>query len=142
MKDRQHLKKWSIISVAVLTIGIAGVQFAGADGPGGWGNHREGPCYGQELSEDQLKARSAFLDETADIRKNIAVKRAEMRAIMRGDSPDSERAAALSAELFDLRETMRKKAREKGIRGFMGHGGPGMMGPRFGPMGHGPGGRM
>ncbi len=136
MKDRHPLRHLTIISIAVLGLGIAGVRFAGAHGPGVEGRGPGGPCFGQELSEEQQKQRSAFLDETADIRKNMAIKRAEMRALMRSDNPDTAQAAALSAELFDLRESMRKKAAEKGLPAFLGPGRHGMMGPGFGPAGH------
>ncbi len=141
MKNRQQLKKLSVISVAVITLGIAGAQLAGAGGPG---KDFDRPYYGQGFNDEQQALRSAFLDETVDIRKNMAVKRAEMHALMNSNNPDGQQVSALSADLFDLRETMRKKAAEKGLKGFMGHGGPGMMGHHFGrgPGGPGQGGRM
>lgn len=62
-----------------------------------------------------IEERNAFLDETAELRKQFASKRAEMHALMRNDNPDAKRAAQLQGEIFDLREQLRLKAREKGI---------------------------
>jgi len=70
---------------------------------------------GPQMSTEMMKARDAFLNETAALRKNIAEKQAAKRALMRGASPDPEKAAALAGELFDLREQLRTKAQAAGL---------------------------
>ncbi len=70
---------------------------------------------GPQMSEEMMKARDAFLSETTALRKNIAEKQAAKRALMRGATPDPDKAAALAGELFDLREQLRTKAQAAGL---------------------------
>jgi zinc resistance-associated protein len=75
---------------------------------------------GQQMDEATMKARDAFLTETVDLRKSMAQKRAEQRAVMNSTTPDPARAAKIAGELFDLREQLRNKAQAAGLP-------PGMM---------------
>ncbi len=81
----------------------------------GHGGHRF-----QNMDAETREKHSAFLTATTALRKDIAVKRAEKRAIMRSDNPDPNQTAQLTGELFDLRSQMRAKAEEAGIA--YGHG--------------------
>ena len=104
---------------------MAGLQSAGAGpwggGPNKWGGPNCGQCdgngYQRQLQPDTKseEARDAFLSETVEQRKLIAVKRAEKKALMLGDNPDAKRVAELTGEIFDLREQLQSKAEEKGI---------------------------
>ncbi len=74
------------------------------------------------LNKEMQKTRDAFLLETKELRKNIAIKHAAMRAMMRSTNPDPVKVSSLAGEIFDLREQLRTKARAKGLpgHGFMG----------------------
>ena len=94
------------------------------------------PCW---FNKDMRKARDAFLMDTKKLRKDVAIKRAVMRAMMHSTNPDPVKVSSLAGEIFDLREQLRTKAEAKGLPGlgFMGqqgmHSGCDMMGSP-GPM--------
>lgn len=110
-------KKKIILGVVLVgTIALTGLQAAGANPAG------PGPQYGQlynqnckSLDPATIKARNKFLDATAPLRREMAVKRAEKQALMASSIPDAKRVAKLTGELFDLREQLRAKARESGL---------------------------
>lgn len=63
-----------------------------------------------------------FFVETLDLRKQIAIKRAEKQALMRAEEPDSAAVGKITGELFDLRNIIRSKAKAAGLQGFGGKG--------------------
>ena len=161
MKAAGRTKKFLIAATLTTALGFAGLQAASAS-PGAAGPTTPGmqhPCpmqqtmqaqmMGQKPDPEMLKKRDAFLTQTKEIRKNMAEKRAAMRALMHSENPDTAQASKLAGELFELREQMRTKATEAGLPGRMMMG---MMGPmgmhpgcNFGPMkgrGHHAGGMM
>ena len=142
MKLVNAKKKIILAVVLVSAIGVAGLQVATASpwggGPSKWGGPGcDGNCgyYGNQQRALQLddKARDAFLSETVEVRKALAVKKAEKRALMLNDNPDPKKVADLTGEIFELREKLQAKAQEKGIEqpgygrgpGSCGCGGPG-----------------
>ena len=152
-------KKKIIVGLAIVgAIALAGLQTAGAGprggGPYGWGGGPQcndcGKGYGygnqgaQQLDEETVKAQEKFMNDTVQLRKDMAIKKAEKRALMISDNPDSKRVSQLTGELFDLREQLHSKAEESGLENGMGFGrGPGMgygKGAGRGCNGPGPGG--
>lgn len=143
------MKKAMLTLAMVLAIGTAGYQIADARPGYGGGHGMGGGAPYANLDEEALKAREAFYAATTELRKKITVKQSQLRAVMQGDNPDEAKVAALSGELFDLRNEMRSKAQEAGIRqggclgggagGMMGHGGQGTWGHGPGMRGAGPG---
>jgi zinc resistance-associated protein len=109
-----------LVSGILLLAGIQNVS-AGEDKGISKPCHR-GMQQDTQMSAEMLKNRNDFLQDTKELRKNMMIKRAEMRALMHGTNPDIERASVLAGELFDLREQLRLKAMEKGLpgRAFMG----------------------
>ncbi len=89
-----------------------------------------------ELDEEQVKLQEKFHKETVELRKKMFVTRTKMNVLMNNTTPDSKEAAQLAAELFDVKEQLRGKAKEAGVNtggfGHMGRGGlmmaRGMMG--------------
>jgi hypothetical protein len=55
---------------------------------------------------------SAFMDDTVQLRSDLAAKQAEYNALMVQKNPDPKRAAQLSREVSSLNEQIRTKARE------------------------------
>ena len=68
------------------------------------------------MDEKSTEAYDTFRSETVELRKGIATKKAEKKALMLNDNPDAKRVAELTGELFDLREQLHSKAQEKGLR--------------------------
>ena len=112
------MKKVLIAAALVGVVSFAGMQTAAAEA--GYG-YRDGSCRDYPRSEYRdeasTKAREKFMEETVALRKELAVKRGEHRALMQQDNPDTKRAATLSGELFDLRNELQQKALERGIPG-------------------------
>jgi Spy/CpxP family protein refolding chaperone len=129
---------WLVVAAAAV-ISLSGFTPAVA-GPGGYGGRGFcGNCDQQQaLTPEALQAREEFMAETTDIRKQLAVSKAELRALMAQQNPDEKRVAALTGETFDLRHQLRQKAAERGFPGQFGFqncrqdGGPGKTGGRGG----------
>lgn len=128
------MKKTVLAIAAAAMIGLAGYQLAEArpwgGGPGMGADCATMGCQGQgqgQMSEEALKAREKFSNETTELRKKIFSKKTELDAVLRGEKPDEKKAAKLSEELFDLKDQMHKKAQEAGLaKAGFGCGGPGM----------------
>lgn len=139
------MKKQIAIATVIASIGIAGITQAYA---AGWGQQGGGfgncPCttgqYGQNDPAIQEKL-DTFYNDTQDIRKEIAMKRAEKQALMRSENPDPAELSKVTGELFDLQASMRKKAEEAGVEQYIGPRGPRGQGMRGGKSGQGKGGR-
>ncbi len=137
-------KKKIILGLALIgAVALAGMQTAGAGPRGGGSYGLGGPqcedcggygAYGygrQPLTEESQKAQDKFMTDTVQLRKDMATKRAEKKALMISDNPDAKRVAQLTSEIFDINEQLRSKVEESGIEnaGFRGMGygrGPGM----------------
>ncbi|PIE57582.1 MAG: hypothetical protein CSA33_07635 [Desulfobulbus propionicus] len=72
-------------------------------------------CQGQERNPEKLEKLTAFMKETKSLRKLLAEKRAEMRAIMEAQNPDPALAGKVAGELFEVQEQVRVQAWEKGL---------------------------
>ena len=104
----------TILTVLAVMGLIAGVAFAGPWGGArgayhngyGSGGHG-GPCYSADNTGPEHQA---FLEETADLRSELAGKRGAYHALMRRENPDPERAAALQQEMLKIREQIRARA--------------------------------
>jgi len=99
------------------------------------GNRGSG-CRGQAMDAETKEQHDAFMAATTELRKEIAVKRAEKRAVMQATNPNPDQAAQLTRELLELRAQMMATAEEAGVdfgpgngypkgRGGQGHAGKG-----------------
>ena len=131
------MKKKIAVAVVVVGMGLAGLTQAYA----GWGQ-RGGNFYNCPQYQEQgmpavtqvdpatQEKIDKFLEDTTELRKQMAMKRAERRALMAAATPDPAALSKVAGELFDLRDTMRKKAEDAGVAGLIGpRGGFGMGGP-------------
>lgn len=89
----------------------------------GRGHHGAGPGIRANMMgprylamDDETRAKyDAFFADTTELRKEIAAKRTEKRAIMHTTNPDPDQAAQLTRELLQLRSQMMTKADKAGI---------------------------
>ncbi len=144
--NRHNGKKIILGTILAGSIALGGAQATMArPHGGGWGGCDNQPrcqdCSGYGLQRQQPDPEKAeilntFLAETTGLRKEMAVKRAEKRALMHSEKPDAARVAQLTGDIFELREQLHGKARAAGLnpgdmrgRGFA-HGcnGPGWSG--------------
>jgi zinc resistance-associated protein len=144
---RYKMKKALLVAGLVVGMGFIGLQQASAyQGMGGGGMGMGGGCPKGSAAYSQLDAASKakvdkFHDETKELRKQMVMKHAEERAIMRADNPDSSKAAKLAGEIFDLQTSLQAKAAAAGVQDLIGCGGysgagPGRgMGPHHGRKG-------
>lgn len=138
------MKKTVVIAALVIGVGFLGLQQASANwGMGGPGMGMGGACPKSSPGYSQLDTASKakldkFFDETKDLRRQMVMKHAEQRAMMRSENPDPAKASKLAGDMFDLHSTMQAKAEAAGVEELMGkacggcpQGGPGM-GPHHG----------
>lgn len=121
------MKKNVIALALVFTVSLA---FAAANvnarGCGGSGGGYGSRGWNADPASDPVFAK--FLTDTAEIRKSIAVDRAELDALMAGKEPDANRARELTASIVDNQEKLAEMARANDFAvpgSAVGSGGPG-----------------
>lgn len=119
--------KKSVIALAmILALGAGTAAVVGAHGWNGGGHaygygmmnggyNMMGNDYGMRGYKGRIDADDAnynkFLGQTADLRKNITIDRAELNALFAGDNPDAKRVRELTANITDNQEKLAKIAR-------------------------------
>ncbi len=156
MKGKKSLKT---ILLVTLIVGLAGATSAYAFrgmgggmgcGMGGGMGHGMGMRWMMNLTPEQagqvFDLRQKFMNDTAELRKNMMVKRAELMQLWKAENPDEKAIQAKVKELGALRTQFMEKAvaqrfaMKKIVPGAMGP--CPMMGPGMGPgpgQGKGPG---
>ena len=99
-------------AVLAAMIGIMGVQHAEARDAGHQG---DGPGRFHKLDEATQAKITKFQADTQDLRKQIAMKRAEKSALIRSETPNIEAVKKAAGELFDLKATMYEKVKAAGL---------------------------
>ncbi len=117
-----------IITVALIGfLGFFALQQAeagrGRMGPGPYCPAWDGGGYGQFQDGVAQKDIDAFQLATVELRKKLVMKHAEYDAVMNADSPDPAKAAAITGEIFQLRDQLQIKAKEAGLGAGYGLGG-------------------
>ncbi len=145
------MKTKNMLLIAAVTAALifTGLQQVSARGWGGGQGMGGSPCQNYQMLDEATQAKvGAFREATVELRKEIAMKRAEKRALMRAQTPDAAAVAKVEGELFDLRSEMQSKAQEAGMpmmgagmgmgmQGFHGRGSG--RGQGMGPCGNQPG---
>ncbi len=119
-----------------------------------WAQHRGMMNVTPEQAGQLFDLRQKFMNDTAGLRKDMAMKRAELAAIWRAENPDEKQILAKQKEINDLKAKLQEKAVAFRLQarkicpqmgaGFgprCGIGGGGMGGPGCG-LGMGPGAGM
>jgi len=115
------MKKTFVITALVMGLGFIGLQQVSASPGMGAGCPKGGPGYSQLDAATKAKV-DKYYDDTNDLRKQMVMKHAEERAIMRSENPDSAKVATLAGEIFDLKTTIQAKADAAGVQGVIGCG--------------------
>ena len=115
------MKKSLLIMAMAMALAVNGIQQVGAwGGPGGrgpgncWQNSGAVP---EQMDEETQKIYTEFKNETKELRREMAVARAQMRALMQGSSPDQKEVGDVAARLFDLRANLMAMAEKSGMKG-------------------------
>jgi Spy/CpxP family protein refolding chaperone len=120
MKKGHWLAFGAAVLISLTGFTPAEARQGGYNGPG-YGNCKNCEPQGrQNLSTEELQAREEFRQETSEIRRQMAVKQAELQALMAQTNPDEKKVAALTGEVWDLRNGLRQKAVESGLPGQFG----------------------
>ena len=114
MNKKTH---WLLVVAVIVSLGLVAVHSADARG---WGKGQGG--YGcsnytqaDQLDEKTIETRNKFRQENEALLKQLVTKKAELRAVFSQENPDSDKAAQLSGEVFELRNALHKKAVEAGV---------------------------
>ena len=134
------MKKILAIGAILSVIGFASYKAASAHGgyDNGYGYCNPYTTDGATLTKEDSEAIEKFKTETSTIRKEIAIKRSELSALLSNDNPDEKKVAKLTGDLYDLEAELEVKAEASGIGNRYAYRyGPGMMrGYGWGPGGH------
>ena len=150
-KGRKYFKTILLVTLIVGLVGATSAYaFRGGMGMGhGWG-HRWMMNLTPEQAGQVFDLKQKFMNDTAELRKNMMVKRAELGQLWKAEKPDEKAIQAKIKELGALRTQFMEKAvaerfaMQKIVPGAMGPcpmmGPGGGMGPGMGPgRGKGPG---
>lgn len=111
--------KKSILFVSFLIMGLLlVVQFSAAGNGSGCGQActgQKGQVQQQQLDPEAEKKYEKFMQETVELRKELAEKMAEYQSLMASTNPDPSKGAMLTEEYYQLRDVLTQKARLAGI---------------------------
>lgn len=124
------MKKMILTMVLVGSMAVTATAFA-QQGYGPRGDCGQRRAMIEQLDNATKEKIEQFLVDNSELRKQLVMKRAESKALMHTDNPDPEKAARLAGELFDLKMTLKDKAKEAGVSQYVG--------PMMGKDGHGRG---
>ncbi len=151
MQGKQHLRGrtifWVVLLISLVGAGSAFAYRGMGGGPWARGWHLN---LTPEQAGQLFDLKQKFMNETAELRKNMMVKGAELAQLWKAEQPDDKAILAKVKELSALRAQFMEKAvaQRLAVRKIVPQavgpcpmGGPGMgpMGPGFGPLGPGPG---
>jgi hypothetical protein len=136
------MKKVLVILAAITLLGIGAIAYA--HGPGGWGGgpgygwSMMGPGYGGQMmgpgfgghrgpgygfmGRGGYTADSKFLDETAELRKELHTKRFEYFEALRNPKTTPETIAKLEKEIREIQEKIYEKSPRTAFGRFGGYG--------------------
>lgn len=124
------MKKIAIVLVTVVSLGFIAAQSWAYMGCRGWG----GPG-GNYRSAAPTGYNQAFVNETAQLRADLAAKQAQYTALLAQPGADPEQTGKVSQEIVAIQGQLRAKAQAYGVTGpwhnGYAHGGP------MGNYGHG-----
>jgi hypothetical protein len=109
-KEANSMKKTILIITVVASITLFGSQAFACMWDGYWGGPMGMPVNGYYSNIYSGGAYQGFFDATAQIRQELAIKRAEYSALMSNSGSDPNRAAALNSEITALSQQLSTQA--------------------------------
>lgn len=106
------MKKFMIVLAVIATVGFIAIQVSACMWDGYYGGGDMGGYSGGYTSQDGVD--QDFLNETAQLRQDIASKRGEYNALISQPSPNPKRVTKLSQEITVLYERLHAKAQARG----------------------------
>jgi zinc resistance-associated protein len=119
------MKKILFILFAIASVAFISSQAMACYWDGYWGGPMGVPMGGFYGNTFAGGAYQGFLDNTAQLRQDLAAKQAEYNVLMAKSNPDPKRAAELSRQITSLHDQLRAQARSYNMpvpRGNYGHG--------------------
>ncbi|PHR27042.1 MAG: hypothetical protein COA36_10520 [Desulfotalea sp.] len=115
------MKKKVLAAILISGLAIATVASANWNGQRGYGNCSQMQMQGMQNLDPAIQEKvKQFHMDNQPIFKEMAMKRAEKRALMQGTNIDPKVVAQVTGELFDLRTTLRLKAEAAGVAQYVG----------------------
>lgn len=118
-----NMKKVIVSAVLISGLAAAGIASANYYGHGGNGWHNN-PGHGYTATQQIDPAIQGELDkfyqETQDLRKEIAIKQTEKRALLQSSNPDPKEVSRVTGELFDLHNEIVQIAKAAGVDNYIG----------------------
>lgn len=105
--------------VLAAMVAIMGLQQASARGVGYKGDIPRRTYKADDAIKEKIVK---FRADTKDLRKSIAMKKAEESALIRNENPNVEAVKTAAGDLFDLKSTLRDKAVAAGLLASVHHG--------------------
>ena len=129
------MRKMVIVTVVVVSLGLVASQVWACWGRGG--GHMGGHSGGYTSDVNAGAAYQSFLNDTANLRSELAAKQGEYDALMVQSNPDPTQAGKLSQKIADIQNQIQVKAQTYGVgmRGWRGRHFPARAGYRA--YGHG-----
>ena len=129
------MRKLVIVIALVASVGLLASAALACYWDGYYGGPMEGPMMGgYNPGVAQGASYQTFLDETQDLRQELAAKQGEYNALMVQSNPDPKKAGQISREIAGLHGQLQAKA---GARGLGAQGGPGRYSAPIRPYGYG-----
>jgi zinc resistance-associated protein len=125
-KETKLMKKALLIIVAAASIVLVSSQAWACYWDGYWGGPMGGYYGGAQMGGYYGGASQGFLNDTAQLRQDLAAKQGEYAALMAQSKPDPKKAADLSRQIATFHDQLRSKAQTYSLPapvsgyGFMG----------------------
>jgi len=125
------MKRISMIIVLLVAVSLISSQAIACMWDGNYGDSR---MYGYNNNFPQDGSQRAFMNETRELRADLAEKKGEYEAIMAQPNPDPEKAGKISREMAGIHEQLQEKANASGLGAQVG---PSQHGRHMGSYGNG-----
>ena len=119
------MKKILFILFAIASVAFISSQATACYWDGYWGGPMGAPMGGFYGNTVAAGAYQGFLDNTSQLRQDLATKQAEYNALMTQSNPDPKRASDLNRQITALHDQLSTQARSYNLpvpRGNYGHG--------------------
>jgi hypothetical protein len=118
------MRKIVIALIALVSLGLVASQVWACRWAGYWGGPMRGPWGGYYSNIHSGRSYQKFLNDTAELRQELAAKQGKYNALMAQPTPDPEKAGQLSQEIASLHDQLQAKAESFGLPALGPHNAP------------------